>query len=209
MTRREVLATEWVGMLRNERPAGATGRPQSARSEAPHFAAQSQARHLSVPERRTVAGRHVRSEADARPSITASRCRRRISRPSARPATCCDRRSSSSKYGQSGIEVSEIFSEARRVHRRHLRDPLDAHRPAESRAVAVHAELRRHSSRAVRRWARGSPTGSGTENQNLPGFVVLCPGLPVVGPQLWSSQFLPASLSGHLHSRTTRRIRRS
>ncbi len=24
--------------------------------------------------------------------------------------------------------------------------------------------------------------GLGTENQNLPGFVVLCPGLPTVGP---------------------------
>ena len=38
--------------------------------------------------------------------------------------------------------------------------------------------------------------GLGTENQNLPGFVVLCPGLPVVGPQLWSSTFLPAVYQG-------------
>ena len=29
---------------------------------------------------------------------------------------------------------------------------------------------------AARRWARGSPTGSGTENQDLPGFVVLTSG---------------------------------
>ncbi len=33
--------------------------------------------------------------------------------------------------------------------------------------------------------------GLGSENQNLPAFVVLAPGLPVVGPQLWSSSFLP------------------
>ena len=33
--------------------------------------------------------------------------------------------------------------------------------------------------------------GLGTENQNLPGFVVLCPGKPVVGPALWSNSFLP------------------
>jgi len=36
----------------------------------------------------------------------------------------------------------------------------------------------------------------GTVNQNLPGFVVLCPGLPVVGHQLWSSTFLPAVYQG-------------
>ncbi len=35
--------------------------------------------------------------------------------------------------------------------------------------------------------------GLGTENENLPAFVALCPGLPVVGPQLWSSAFLPAN----------------
>jgi hypothetical protein len=38
--------------------------------------------------------------------------------------------------------------------------------------------------------------GLGTENQNLPGFVVLCPGKPVVGPQLWSSSFLPGVYQG-------------
>ena len=32
----------------------------------------------------------------------------------------------------------------------------------------------------------------GSENQNLPGYIVLCPGRPVVGPQLWSNSFLPA-----------------
>ena len=38
--------------------------------------------------------------------------------------------------------------------------------------------------------------GLGTENQNLPGYLVLCPGLPVVGPQLWTSSFLPAVYQG-------------
>jgi hypothetical protein len=38
--------------------------------------------------------------------------------------------------------------------------------------------------------------GLGTENQNLPGFVVLCPGVPIVGHQLWSSTFLPAVYQG-------------
>src|SRR5436853_331842 len=38
--------------------------------------------------------------------------------------------------------------------------------------------------------------GLGTDNQNLPGFVVMCPGKPVVGPQLWSSSFLPGISQG-------------
>lgn len=38
--------------------------------------------------------------------------------------------------------------------------------------------------------------GLGSENRNLPGFVVLCPGYPVLGPQLWTSAFLPASNQG-------------
>ena len=38
--------------------------------------------------------------------------------------------------------------------------------------------------------------GLGNENQNLPSFVVLCPGLPVVGPQLWNNSFLPGEHQG-------------
>jgi hypothetical protein len=39
--------------------------------------------------------------------------------------------------------------------------------------------------------------GLGSESRNLPGFVVLCPGRPgVVGPQLWSSSFLPGMYQG-------------
>ncbi len=39
--------------------------------------------------------------------------------------------------------------------------------------------------------------GLGTENQNLPGFVVLCPTVPTtVGPPLWSNGFLPAIHQG-------------
>src|SRR6202012_1503121 len=38
--------------------------------------------------------------------------------------------------------------------------------------------------------------GLGSENQNLPGFIVLCPGKPVVGPQLWSNSFLPGIYQG-------------
>ncbi|WP_425619401.1 DUF1501 domain-containing protein [Anatilimnocola sp. NA78] len=38
--------------------------------------------------------------------------------------------------------------------------------------------------------------GLGTENQNLPGYVVLCPGRPVRFAELWTSAFLPAQFQG-------------
>ena len=38
--------------------------------------------------------------------------------------------------------------------------------------------------------------GLGSENENLPSFVVLSPGRPVVGPQLWSNSFLPGEFQG-------------
>src|SRR5690606_39048075 len=39
--------------------------------------------------------------------------------------------------------------------------------------------------------------GLGSLNDNLPGFVVLCPnGVPVVGTQNWHSGFLPGSMQG-------------
>ena len=39
--------------------------------------------------------------------------------------------------------------------------------------------------------------GLGTENQNLPGYVVLCPNVPTtVGSPLWSNGFLPAIHQG-------------
>jgi hypothetical protein len=43
----------------------------------------------------------------------------------------------------------------------------------------------------------------GSENQNLPGFIVFCPGKPVVGPQLWSNSFLPGIYQGtHINNKT-------
>ncbi|MEZ6059382.1 MAG: DUF1501 domain-containing protein [Planctomycetaceae bacterium] len=38
--------------------------------------------------------------------------------------------------------------------------------------------------------------GLGAENRNLPSFVALSPGIPVVGPHLWSNSFLPGENQG-------------
>jgi len=38
--------------------------------------------------------------------------------------------------------------------------------------------------------------GLGSENENLPGYIVLCPGRPVRFAELWTSSFLPAAYQG-------------
>lgn len=44
--------------------------------------------------------------------------------------------------------------------------------------------------------------GLGTENRNLPGFVVLCPGLPVADVSNWRAAFLPGAYQGtHVDTR--------
>jgi hypothetical protein len=42
--------------------------------------------------------------------------------------------------------------------------------------------------------------GIGSENQNLPGFVVISPAQPAQGAPLWSNSFLPAAYQGTLVS---------
>ncbi len=99
------------------------------------------------------------------------------------------------KYGQSGIEVSEIFPELGK----HVDDlcvirSMFTDRPNHEPSLF----LMNCGDKFPGRPSMGSwlTYGLGTENHNLPGFVVLCPGVPIVGPQLWSSTFLPAVHQG-------------
>ena len=99
------------------------------------------------------------------------------------------------KRGQSGIEVSEIFQK--------VGDQIDDfsvirscysdngnHGPSLFQMNCGHQLPGRPS---LGSWVT---YGLGTENENLPGFVVLCPGYPVMGPVLWSSAFLPNPYQG-------------
>jgi hypothetical protein len=100
------------------------------------------------------------------------------------------------KYGESGIEVSEIFP--------HLAQCVDDMAIVRS----MYAELPNHELSLMlmncgdQRLVRPSVGawvmyGMGTVNQNLPGFVVLCPGgLPVAGAENWRSAFLPGIYQG-------------
>jgi hypothetical protein len=99
------------------------------------------------------------------------------------------------RCGKSGIEISEIFPK--------LGDSIDDVCVIRS----MHTDIPNHEPslflmncglRVPGRPSMGSwlTYGLGSENQNLPGFVVLCPGYPIVGAQLWSSTFLPAIYQG-------------
>ena len=95
-----------------------------------------------------------------------------------------------SKCGQSGIEVSEIFP---RVGA--LIDDFAVIRScyADNGNHGPSLMLMNTGHQLAGRPSMGSwiSYGLGTLNQNLPGFIALCPGYPVMGPRLWSSGFLP------------------
>jgi hypothetical protein len=100
------------------------------------------------------------------------------------------------KYGQSGIEVSELFAQTAGciddlcVIRSAYAD-VPNHEPSLMLMNCGDGRLPRPSMGA---WLT---YGLGSENQNLPGFIAMCPGgLPIVGVQNWRSAFLPGAYQG-------------
>jgi len=99
------------------------------------------------------------------------------------------------KYGQSGIEVSEIFPKiGSMIDDICVIRSMYTERPNHEPSLLMLST----GDKLPGRPAMGSwlTYGLGTENQNLPGYIVLCPGLPVLGHQLWQSAFLPAVYQG-------------
>ncbi|MCI0622162.1 MAG: DUF1501 domain-containing protein [Acidobacteria bacterium] len=99
------------------------------------------------------------------------------------------------KHGQSGIEVSEIFENVGRCIDdiclvRSVQTDVPNHEPSLFMMNCGHIQPGRPS---LGSWL---VYGLGTENQNLPGYVVLCPGIPTVGTLLWNSMFLPTVFQG-------------
>lgn len=99
------------------------------------------------------------------------------------------------RYGESGVEVSELFPHVGECIDdicivRSMYTDLPNHEPA---LMMINNGHNQQSRPSLGSWIS---YGLGTENQNLPGFVVLCPGTPVMGPPLWNSAFLPAVYQG-------------
>jgi len=100
------------------------------------------------------------------------------------------------KYGESGIEVSELFP--------HVAEHIDEIAVIRS----MHADVPNHEpslllmncgEARLPRPSMGSwlTYGLGTVNQNLPGFITMCPGgYPIQESQNWQSAFLPGIYQG-------------
>jgi hypothetical protein len=110
------------------------------------------------------------------------------------------------KYGKSGIEVSEIFPEIGGCIDdicviRSMHTNIPNHEPGLLLMTCGNTQPIRPS---MGSWLT---YGLGTENQNLPGFVVMCPGKPVVGPALWNNSFLPGVFQGcHIQNLDPKRV---
>ena len=100
------------------------------------------------------------------------------------------------KYGRSGIEVSEIFSRVGECIDdiaviRSMQANLPNHEPSLMLMNCGDAVMSRPS---VGSWVT---YGLGTENQNLPGFIAMCPGgYPIKEAENWQAGFLPGVFQG-------------
>ncbi len=101
------------------------------------------------------------------------------------------------RHGQSGAEVSELFPHlAKWVDEISIVRSMQTDTPNHEQALMM---MNTGASRLMRPSVGSWITyGLGTENQNLPGFVVMCPrGVPPLGPQNWQSVFLPGVYQGN------------
>ncbi len=100
------------------------------------------------------------------------------------------------KYGESGIEVSEIFANVGSVIDdfcviRSMHADVPNHEPSLLLMNCGEARLVRPS---MGSWLT---YGLGTENQNLPAFIAMCPGgYPIQESQNWQAGFLPGIYQG-------------
>jgi hypothetical protein len=101
------------------------------------------------------------------------------------------------KHGAAGIEVSELFPQVASciddicVIRSMVADNIN-HNGA---CLQMNTGEQAFSRPSLGSWLL---YGLGSENQSLPGFVVLSPSQPAQGAPLWSSSFLPAAYQGTL-----------
>src|SRR5262244_4536314 len=100
------------------------------------------------------------------------------------------------KYGQVGMDVSELFPNVGAMADdicwiRSVYTDIPNHEPSMLMMNTGHTQVGRPS---IGSWLT---YGLGTDNKNLPGYVVLCPDVPTtVGPPLWNNAFLPAVHQG-------------
>jgi hypothetical protein len=100
-------------------------------------------------------------------------------------------------YGESGIQASELFAKTASAHAdrlcviRSMYADVPNHEPSLMLMNTGEARLIRPS------FGSWLTYGLGTENQNLPAFISMCPGgYPIQGAQNWQNGFLPGVFQG-------------
>lgn len=100
------------------------------------------------------------------------------------------------KHGQCGMDVSDLWPNLSTVVDdicwvRSVYTEIPNHEPS---CLMMNTGANQAGRPSMGAWIT---YGLGTENQNLPGYVVLCPEVPTtVGPPLWSNGFLPGINQG-------------
>jgi len=107
-------------------------------------------------------------------------------------------------YGHSGLEFAEIFDKtAQHADDMCVIRSMYCNMPNHEQSM----RLMNTGDERLSRPSFGSWLlyGMGTENQNLPGFVAMCPGLPVSDVSNWRSAFLPGVFQGtYIDTRRTK-----
>ena len=100
------------------------------------------------------------------------------------------------KYGKSGIEVSELFAKtAESIDDicviRSMKADVPNHEPS---LMLMNCGEARQVRPSMGSWLT---YGLGSENQNMPGFITMCPGgYPIQESQNWQAGFLPGAYQG-------------
>jgi len=102
-----------------------------------------------------------------------------------------------SRHGEGGVEISELLPHLSKraddlcVIRSMLADNINHNGACQQMNTGEQA----FSRPSLGSWLQ---YGLGSQNQNLPGFVVISPAQPAQGAPLWGSAFLPAAYQGTL-----------
>jgi hypothetical protein len=211
LTRREALVRTgmglgWLGaasLLQQETASAGSVVATSMAPRPPHFPARARAvihifanggpSHLDTFDRKVALEQYAGREI---PNKLATERRTGAALPSPFAFT---------RHGESGLEVSDLFPHvARHADRllvvRSMHADVPNHEPSLMLMNCGDARLVRPSAGA---WVT---YGLGTENQNLPGFVAMCPGgYPIKETENWRSAFLPGAFQGtYIDTKKTR-----
>lgn len=98
-------------------------------------------------------------------------------------------------YGESGTEFSDLFPHIGRQADDIclIRSMTNINGDHFGATIGIHTGSATFNRPSIGSWVS---YGLGTENRNLPAFMVISPGLPYAGGQAWGSDFLPAVHQG-------------